>query len=100
MKQNGGPFWEVLRLCLSAFDIPRIPVTAKEFKEVRNCGPHAELFFFLPRNMRSKTDPIEPGHVSFESPLFTCPFAQLEVLLPARNDPLSQAAISGFSWPH
>ena len=68
------------------------------FNDAKKFGPHAELYFFLPRNMRCETDPIESGHVS--SPMFTVPFAQPEgLLLPARNEPVSQGALGGLPLP-
>ena len=71
---------------------------AKEFNDAQKYGPHAELYFFLLRNMRCETDLIEPGHVSIERPIFTFPFAQPEGLLPpARNDHLCQLALDRFS---
>ena len=62
----------------------------KNFKDAKKYGPHAELHFFWLRNTRCERDPIEPGSVSRESPIFTFPFAQVEsLLLLARNDPLN-----------
>ena len=53
--------------------------------------------FFLQQNIRCETDPIEPGHVSIEGPVFAFPFARLaDVRLPAGNDPLSQGALEGL----
>ena len=70
------------------------------FNDAKKYGPHAELYFFLPRNMRCETDPIESGHVSIESLMFTFPFAQPEgLLLPAGDDPLSWGELGGLSWP-
>ena len=95
MEQNGGPVWEALWPCTCTLDILQIRVTAKAFHDAKKYGSHAELFFL---KLRRGTDPIEPGHVSTESLLFTFPFAQVDVKHPARNDPLSKEALGG-SWP-
>ena len=86
--------WSMIsRPCLSAFDVIRVRATAKELNDAKKYGPHAEPHFFLQRGMRCVTDPIEPGHVSIERPIFTFPFAQPEGLL------LLAWALGGFLWP-
>ena len=99
LDHSGGPFLEALWPCLSAFDVIRVRATANEFNDAKKYGPHAELYFFLLRDNRCETDPVEPGHVSIVCPVFTFSFVQPEGLfLPAGNDPLSQAALGGFPW--
>ena len=45
--------------------------------------------------MRRGTDPIEPGHVSIESPIFAVPFTRLaDARLSAGNDPLRRAGLA------
>ena len=94
LEQNGWPFWEVFWQCLNAFDVIRVRAPAKEFNDAKKYGPHAELHFFLLRNVRCETDPIAPGHVIIEASFSRVSFTQLEGLfLPASNDPLSQETI-------
>ena len=63
-------------------------------KDAKKYGPHGELYFFLLRNMRRETDPIEPGHVSIESPIVAFPFHSAG--RPSRNDPLCLGALEGL----
>ena len=63
--------WSMIsRPCLSAFDVIRVRATARVLNGAKKYGPHAEPCFFLQRSMRCETDPIEPGHVSIERPIF------------------------------
>ena len=99
-SKDGGaewrPVWEALWPFMCNLEILQIRVT-KEFNFAKKYGPHALLLLLL-RNMRCETDPIEPGHVSSESPVFTFSLAQPEgLLLPARNDHLCQLALDGLS---
>ena len=62
----------------------------KEVRQVRK----ALLFLLL--NMRCETDPIEPGYVSIECPVFAFPFNRLaDVRLTAGNDPLCLGTLEG-----
>ena len=91
LSQHAGTLWEVTR----------VRVTAKDFHDAKKCGPHADICFFLLRNMRRGTDPMEPGHVSTDSPIQAFPLARLaDVRLLAGNDPLSQEALGGLPWPN
>ena len=62
-------------------------------KEVRTA--RIALFILL-RQMHCETDPIEPGHVGIESPMFTFFYCPPEGLLTAGSDPLSQGALGVF----
>ena len=61
---------------------------AKEFNDAKKIWTARRALFLLLRNTRCETDPIEPGHVNMDIPIFTFRFSQPEgLLLPARNDP-------------
>ena len=47
---------------------------AKEFNDAKKVWTARRAIFFLLRNMRCETDPIEPGHVSMDIPIFTFRF--------------------------
>ena len=51
------------------------------------------------RYMRRETDPIEPGHMGIESPVFAFPFTLLaDVRLPAGNDPMCLRRTRRAPW--
>ena len=58
---------------MNPVEVTGVGVTAKEFDDAKRYCPLAELYFFSQRNMRRETDPIEPGYVSIESPIFAFP---------------------------
>ena len=94
MEGLNGIVWPLL-----AAIVIRVRETANSFNDVKKFGRHAELFFVLLKNMRRKTDPIEPGHVSIESPIFSFPFARLpDMRLSARSDALCQEALNVLPW--
>ena len=92
LAQSGGLF------CLFAFDVTSVRATAKEFNGAKKYGPHAGHYFLL-RNLRCETNPIELGHVSIDSPFF------LRFPSPSRKVcffPLEMtggALVGGFPWP-
>ena len=70
MEHNEGPCREALWPFLCTSEIFQLRVTVEEFNDAKKYGPRAELFFLL-RQMPCEADPIEPGHVSAESPIST-----------------------------